>query len=77
MPKKPIKRGFKIWCCSDANSGYLQEFQIYTGKEQVLHKSEIGIVHSVVSHLLGPLAGKTHVHNNYHKISSACMFYYR
>ena len=31
MPLKPIKRGFKIWCLCDANSGYLQEFQIYTG----------------------------------------------
>ena len=33
MPMKPIKRGFKIWCLCDANGGYLQEFQIYTGKE--------------------------------------------
>ena len=31
MPKKPIKRGFKIWCLCDANGGYMQEFQIYTG----------------------------------------------
>jgi len=31
MPKKPIKRGFKIWCLCDANGGYLQQFQIYTG----------------------------------------------
>ncbi len=31
-PKKPIKQGFKIWCLSDANGGYLQDFQIYTGK---------------------------------------------
>ena len=27
MPKKPIKRGFKIWCLCDANGGYMQEFQ--------------------------------------------------
>lgn len=32
MPKKPIKLGFKIWCLCDANSGYLQRFQIYTGR---------------------------------------------
>ena len=31
IPKKPIKRGFKIWCLCDANGGYMQEFQIYTG----------------------------------------------
>ena len=58
MPMKPIKRGFKIWCCSDANSGYLQEFQIYTGKEAALQNSEIGLTHAVVKHLLDPLAGK-------------------
>ena len=58
MPKKPIKRGFKIWCCSDASSGYLQEFQIYTGKEPALQNSEVGLTHAVVKHLLGPLTGK-------------------
>ena len=31
MPKKPIKRGFKIFCLCDANGSYLQQFQIYTG----------------------------------------------
>ena len=31
LPNKPIKRGFKIWCLCDANGGYLQAFQIYTG----------------------------------------------
>ena len=31
MLKKPIKLGFKIWCLCDANGGYLQQFQIYTG----------------------------------------------
>ncbi len=37
MPKKPIKRGFKIWCLSDANGGYLEEFKIYTGNIYNLH----------------------------------------
>lgn len=31
MPKKPIKRGFKIWCLVD-KQGYLWNFEIYTGK---------------------------------------------
>jgi hypothetical protein len=31
MPKKPIKRGYKIWCLDD-KSGYLWRLQIYTGK---------------------------------------------
>lgn len=32
MPLKPIKRGYKIWCRCDSASGYLYEFDIYTGK---------------------------------------------
>jgi hypothetical protein len=31
MPKKPIKRGYKIWCLAD-KSGYLWRFQIYAEK---------------------------------------------
>ena len=32
MPKKPIKMGFKIWCCSCACCGSLCTFQLYNGK---------------------------------------------
>ncbi|XP_035435187.2 piggyBac transposable element-derived protein 4 [Spodoptera frugiperda] len=32
MPKKPIKRGFKIWARCDYKTGYLYQFEIYTGK---------------------------------------------
>ncbi|CAG5053672.1 unnamed protein product [Parnassius apollo] len=32
MPKKPIKRGYKCWCRCDSKTGYLYQFQIYTGK---------------------------------------------
>lgn len=31
MPKKPVKRGYKIWMLAD-QSGYAWNFQIYTGK---------------------------------------------
>lgn len=31
MPKKPIKRGYKVWVLAD-KSGYCYKFQIYTGK---------------------------------------------
>lgn len=31
MPNKPIKRGYKVWARCDA-TGYMCEFQIYTGK---------------------------------------------
>ncbi|CAG5054386.1 unnamed protein product [Parnassius apollo] len=32
MPKKPIKRGFKVWSRCDSLTGYLYQFEIYTGK---------------------------------------------
>lgn len=31
-PKKPIKRGYKLWCRSYM-SGYMYEFEVYQGKE--------------------------------------------
>ncbi|GIY73636.1 SFRICE_037012 [Caerostris darwini] len=30
---KPIKRGYKIWVRSDASSGFLYQFEVYTGKK--------------------------------------------
>lgn len=32
LPKKPVKRGFKVWVRADAVTGYVCEFQVYTGK---------------------------------------------
>ena len=34
LPSKPIKRGYKVWCLADALTGYLYNFDIYTGKEE-------------------------------------------
>ena len=31
--KKPIKRGFKVWCRSDIKNGYTCAFQVYAGKQ--------------------------------------------
>ena len=32
MPKKPVKRGFKIWMRADALNGYVTELSVFTGK---------------------------------------------
>ena len=32
MPKKPVKRGFKVWMRDNADNGYVSEFSVYTGK---------------------------------------------
>lgn len=31
-PKKTIKRGYKCWARADSRTGYLYEFQLYTGR---------------------------------------------
>ena len=33
MPKKPVKRGLKVWVRADSVTGYISRFQIYTGKK--------------------------------------------
>lgn len=35
MPQKPIKRGYKVWCLADSVTGYILNFEIYTGKTTV------------------------------------------
>ena len=32
MPNKPIKVGFKVWCCCCSCCGHLCTFQVYEGK---------------------------------------------
>ena len=32
MPKKPIKRGIKVWVLGDSTNGYFSRFDVYTGK---------------------------------------------
>lgn len=33
MPKKPVKRGIKVWVISDATNGFVSQFEVYTGKK--------------------------------------------
>ena len=32
LPKKPVKRGFKIWMRANSDSGYISKFEVYEGK---------------------------------------------
>ena len=64
MPKKPIKLGYKIWCCSCSCCGYPCTFQVYNGRpsdpetdEKVAKK---GLVSKVVSHLVAPFSSMNH-----------------
>lgn len=42
MPKKPIKRGFKVWARCDAETGYLYEFEVHTGKGDNMEHEGLG-----------------------------------
>ena len=59
MPKKPIKRGFKLWGLSCSCCGYLCNFQLYAGK--CTEKAEKGLAKRVVLDLVEPFAGVEHV----------------
>ena len=56
MPMKPIKRGIKMWCRADSHSGYLCDFDIYTGR----HRDGVGkgLGYSVVTRLCKGIEGK-------------------
>lgn len=51
MPKKPIKRGYKVWARCDAKTGYMYVFDIYIGKADENASSEEGLGYNVVMKL--------------------------
>ena len=59
LPKKPVKRGFKVWVRADSVNGYVCDFQVYTGKDGENAEKDLGP--KVVKKLSEQLAG-----GNYH-----------
>ena len=55
MPNKPVKRGYKVWIRSD-KSGYVCQFQIYTGKVGQITEKCLGA--RVIRDLTRDLVGK-------------------
>ena len=49
LPMKPVKRGFKVWMVADAITGYVSNFEVYTGKKG--DKPETGLGSTVVKTL--------------------------
>ncbi len=60
MPAKPTKWGIKVWVCSDAHTGYIYRFDIYTGADHSAPKSVHGQAYDVVMNIMSPLLGKGH-----------------
>lgn len=59
MPKKPIKRGFKIRVRADASTGFTCQFEMYTGRQSD-SEPEIGLGGHVVKRLSRTLSGKAY-----------------
>lgn len=62
LPKKPTKFGIKIFVNSEAKTGYVLTFQIYTGKinSTTYESKSKGVAHCVVMDLLDPYLGRGH-----------------
>ena len=58
MPKKPIKRGFKVWVRAEADIGYVSEFEVYTGKKDDGPEKNLGT--KVVKNLTSKVYSKYH-----------------
>ena len=57
MPKKPVRRGLKVWMRADSINGYVSQFQVYVGRET---SAETGLGARVVKDLTQNLVGKHH-----------------
>ena len=58
MPKRPIKRGFKVWVRADSHNGYISDLDVYTGRDD---STETNLGAKVVKKLSQPL-----IRGNYH-----------
>ena len=63
MPKKPIKRGIKVWVLGDSSNGYFSCFDTYTGRRE---DREVGLGAYVLKKLTEDLKDKYHhIFDNY------------
>jgi hypothetical protein len=58
MPKKPIKRGIKVWVLGESNTGYFSRFEVYCGKKDGATEHNLGA--RVVKDLTKDFQGKYH-----------------
>lgn len=58
VPLKPTKRGIKVWVRADPYNGYMNDFQVYTGKENNVAEANLG--GRVVMDLMRPILNLGH-----------------
>ncbi|KAK0153615.1 PiggyBac transposable element-derived protein 4 [Merluccius polli] len=54
LPLKPTKWGIKVWVLAESSTGYVSNFQVYTGRDG---RTEKGLAHRVVMDLVKPYYG--------------------
>ncbi|XP_061169395.1 piggyBac transposable element-derived protein 4-like [Saccostrea echinata] len=58
VPLKPTKRGIKVWVRADPHNGYVNDFQVYTGRINNAPEKDLGS--RVVLDLIRPIMNKGH-----------------
>ena len=58
MPNKPHKWGLKAWTLAEAKSGYVYNWDLYSGKRQ--GPAQHGLTYDVVMNLIDPLVNRGH-----------------
>jgi len=59
MPMKPVKRGYKVWCLADSRTGFVNQFDIYSGRSDTHGYSSLSLGERVVLSLCD-----THIHSH-------------
>ena len=60
MPKKPIRRGFKVWVVADSENGYFLDINVYVGRPSDGVSTEHGLGARVVLKLTQPFQHKNY-----------------
>ena len=50
MPKKPVRRGLKVWMRADSINGYVSQFQVYIGRETSAESLGARVVKDLTKH---------------------------
>ena len=58
LPKKPVRRGFKVWVVADSSNGYFLDIDVYVGKASDGVTTEHGWERASVQ-LSGRIRGKS------------------
>lgn len=72
LPSKPTKYGIKIWVRADPENGYVNQFQVYTGREN--GQAEFGLGARVVRDMTSGILNRGHVVNVDNYFSSPALF---